>query len=254
MTENQSEAVQPSATIVDDPAAELATESATDSAVDSVESTIGSGSTAESAPSSTAVSTAGDEQAERVSTSGSTAESADIATDGAEGDKSDLSDSSDETESAEDRLVHEGDIAADYLERLLDIIDFDGDIDLDVENGRALVAIVGDKGLDPLIGHQGATVDALQELTRLAVLQQTGTRSRLMLDIGGFRAQRRAELAALARRTAESVLADGGPKRLSPMNAFERKVVHDEISSIDGVHSESEGEDPNRRVVVSTEQ
>jgi spoIIIJ-associated protein len=245
MTENQSEAVQPSATIVDDPAAELATESATDSAVDSVESTIGSGSTAESAPSSTAVSTAGDEQAERVSTSGSTAESADIPADGAEGDKSD---------SAEDRLVHEGDIAADYLERLLDIIDFDGDIDLDVENGRALVAIVGDKGLDPLIGHQGATVDALQELTRLAVLQQTGTRSRLMLDIGGFRAQRRAELAALARRTAESVLADGGPKRLSPMNAFERKVVHDEISSIDGVHSESEGEDPNRRVVVSTEQ
>lgn len=168
--------------------------------------------------------------------------------------ESDASDASDgEHDSVEDRLVHEGDIAADYLERLLDIIDFDGDIDLDVENDRALVAIVGDSGLEPLIGHQGATLDALQELTRLAVHQRTGARSRLMLDVGGFRETRRTDLSALARRTAESVQDTGAATRLSPMNAFERKVVHDAIAEIDGVHSESEGEDPNRRVVVSPE-
>ncbi len=153
----------------------------------------------------------------------------------------------------EAELIHEGDIAADYLERLLDIVDFDGDIDLDVENDRALVAIVGGADLDPLIGHRGVTLDALQELTRLAVHQQTGVRSRLMLDVGGFRARRREELSALARETAESVLAGDGPKRLHPMNAFERKVVHDGIARVDGVHSESEGEDPNRRVVVSAD-
>lgn len=169
-------------------------------------------------------------------------------------DASDASDASDgEHDSVEDRLVHEGDIAADYLERLLDIIDFDGDIDLDVENDRALVAIVGDSGLEPLIGHHGATLDALQELTRLAVHQRTGARSRLMLDVGGFRQTRRTDLSALARRTAESVQDTGAATRLSPMNAFERKVVHDAIAEIDGVHSESEGEDPNRRVVVSAE-
>src|SRR6478609_2830476 len=84
-------------------------------------------------------------------------------------------------------LVQEGDIAADYLERLLDIVDYDGDIDLDVENGRAVVAVVG-SDLSALVGTDGATLDALQELTRLAVTQRTGVRSRLMLDISGFRA------------------------------------------------------------------
>jgi spoIIIJ-associated protein len=146
-------------------------------------------------------------------------------------------------------LVQEGDIAADYLERLLDIVDYDGDIDLDVENGRAMVAIVG-SDLQPLIGPAGATLDALQELTRLAVQQQTGVRSRLMLDVSGHRRARRDELTALAKQTAEEVLSSGGPVRLSPMNPFERKVVHDAISATDGVVSESEGEEPNRRVVV----
>ena len=146
-------------------------------------------------------------------------------------------------------LVQEGDIAADYLERLLDIIDFDGDIDLDVENDRAIVAIVG-SGLQALIGSRGETLDALQELTRLAVAQKTGNRSRLMLDVSGHRQARRAELAALARDTATRVLDSKESARLSPMNPFERKVVHDVISAIDGVHSESEGEEPNRRVVV----
>ena len=146
-------------------------------------------------------------------------------------------------------LVQEGDIAADYLERLLDIVDYDGDIDLDVENGRAMVAIVG-SDLQPLIGPAGATLDALQELTRLAVQQQTGVRSRLMLDVSGHRRARREELTALAKETAEKVLSSGEAARLTPMNPFERKVVHDAISATDGVISESEGEEPNRRVVV----
>jgi spoIIIJ-associated protein len=146
-------------------------------------------------------------------------------------------------------LVREGDIAADYLERLLDIVDYDGDIDLDVENDRAVVAIIGGD-LRPLIGTRGEVLDALQELTRLAVQQQTGVRSRLMLDIAGHRAERKTELARLAAETADRVLASGEPVRLSPMNPFERKVVHDAVAAIDGVTSESEGEEPHRRVVV----
>ena len=146
-------------------------------------------------------------------------------------------------------LVQEGDIAADYLERLLDIVDYDGDIDLDVENDRAIVAIVG-SDLQPLIGQRGETLDALQELTRLAVQQKTGVRSRLMLDISGHRAARRNELAAMAAETAKQVLESGESARMSAMNPFERKVVHDAIAGIEGVHSESEGEEPNRRVVV----
>jgi spoIIIJ-associated protein len=146
-------------------------------------------------------------------------------------------------------LVQEGDVAADYLERLLDILDYDGDIDLDVENDRAVVAIVG-SGLSDLIGSRGETLDALQELTRLAVQQKTGHRSRLMLDVSGHRQARRGELTALATETAERVKNSGESARLAPMNPFERKVVHDTISAINGVTSESEGEEPNRRVVV----
>jgi spoIIIJ-associated protein len=146
-------------------------------------------------------------------------------------------------------LIQEGDIAADYLERLLDIVDYDGDIDLDVENDRAVVAIVG-SGLRSLVGQRGETLEALQELTRLAVAQKTGTRSRLMLDVSGHRQERRNDLTALAKDTAARVLDSGEAARLTPMNPFERKVVHDTVSAIDGVRSESEGEEPNRRVVV----
>jgi spoIIIJ-associated protein len=146
-------------------------------------------------------------------------------------------------------LVREGDIAADYLERLLDIIDYDGDIDLDVENDRAVVAIVGD-GLQALVGPDGQTLDALQELTRLAVQQRTGIRSRLMLDVSGHRQARRETLGALAQRTAQDVLSSGSAVRMDAMNPFERKIIHDTVASIDGVRSESEGDEPNRRVVV----
>lgn len=152
-------------------------------------------------------------------------------------------------EHGDNLLVREGDIAADYLERLLDIVDYDGDIDLDVENDRAVVAIVG-SDLQSLIGGRGETLDALQELTRLAVQQQTGVRSRLMLDVSGHRQARRAELRQLATDTATRVSETRESTRLAPMNPFERKVVHDTIAAIDGVRSESEGEEPHRRVVV----
>jgi spoIIIJ-associated protein len=146
-------------------------------------------------------------------------------------------------------LDREGDIAADYLEVLLDIADLDGDIDIDVEGDRASVAIVGE-GLQQLIGERGTTLEALQELARLAVARQTGQRSRLMLDVGGFRAARRAELAQLGRRTAEQVRSTGEAVSLPAMSAFERKVVHDAVSAVDGVRSESEGADPDRHIVV----
>jgi len=146
-------------------------------------------------------------------------------------------------------LVQEGDIAADYLERLLDIADYDGDIDLDVENDRAIVAIVG-TDLAPLVGSRGETLDALQELTRLAVQQKTGNRSRLMLDVSGHRQARRNELSKLAGEAAAGVIETGESARLAPMNPFERKVVHDAVAAVDGVRSESEGEEPNRRVVI----
>ena len=146
------------------------------------------------------------------------------------------------------KLEEEGDIAADYLEGLLDIADLDGDIDIDVENNRASIAIVGAK-LDNLVGRDGEVLDALQELTRLAVQTSTGERSRLMLDIDGFRSEKKDSLAKLAEETAAEVKASGKAIKLAPMNAFERKVIHDTIQKI-GLTSESEGEDPDRCVVV----
>ena len=152
----------------------------------------------------------------------------------------------------DDLLVREGDVAGDYLERLLDILDVDGDIDLDVEGDRASVAIVGGR-LGDLVGPDGAVLEALQELTRLAVAQSTGVRSRLMLDVGEYRARRKADLTALAGQVAARVSGSRQPERLAPMNPFERKVVHDVVAGVDGVRSESEGEEPQRRVVVLPE-
>ena len=146
-------------------------------------------------------------------------------------------------------LEREGDIAADYLEVLLDIADLDGDIDIDVEGDRAAVSVVG-PGLDRLVGTNGATLDALQELTRLAVHRETGVRSRLMLDVGGHRARRREELSALGAAAAERVAASGEAERLAPMTPFERKIVHDAVATVHGVETESEGEEPERRVVI----
>jgi spoIIIJ-associated protein len=150
----------------------------------------------------------------------------------------------------EERLVAEGEIAGDYLEELLDLLDFDGDIDLDVEGSRAIVSIDGSDDLAKLVGRKGEVLDALQELTRLAVHQKTGVRSRLMLDIAGWRRRRREELAALGDKIAKRVLESGEREELAPMTPFERKIVHDAVAAISGVHSESEGVEPGRRVVV----
>lgn len=150
----------------------------------------------------------------------------------------------------EDRLVAEGEIAGDYLEELLDVLDFDGDIDLDVEGDRAIVSIDGGGDLAKLVGRRGEVLDALQELTRLAVHQKTGERSRLMLDVAGWRRRRRDELSALGDKVARRVLETGEREELAPMTPFERKIVHDAVAAVSGVHSESEGVEPARRVVV----
>jgi spoIIIJ-associated protein len=146
-------------------------------------------------------------------------------------------------------LFRQSEIAADYVEGLLDILDYDGDIDELVSAGRPMVEVVGGR-LQPLVGQRGATLEALQELTRLAIFRATGSPSRLLLDIGGYRATRRKELAAVARNAVEKVKEHGDAVRLEPMSAFERKCVHDVVNAIPGVQSESEGVEPSRRIVV----
>jgi spoIIIJ-associated protein len=145
-------------------------------------------------------------------------------------------------------LELEGEIAADYIEGLLDVADLDGDIDMDVEGDRALVSVVG-ATLDELVGTRGEVLEALQELTRLAVHRQTGNRTRIMIDVGGYRLRRRTELAETGREAADEVKRTGVPKKLWAMNPFERKIVHDAVAAA-GLQSESEGEEPDRRVVV----
>jgi spoIIIJ-associated protein len=156
-----------------------------------------------------------------------------------------------EPSQGDDRLAvleREGDIAADYLEELLDIADLDGDLDMDVEGDRASVSIVG-ADLHQLVGKHGEVLEALQELTRLAVLRETGERSRLMLDISGHRAERRVVLEGVAQDAVKSVQESGEPVSLKPMTPFERKVVHDVVAAA-GLVSDSEGVEPRRYVVV----
>jgi spoIIIJ-associated protein len=148
-------------------------------------------------------------------------------------------------------LDREGDVAADYLEALLDIADLDGDIDIDVEGNRAMVSVVeansGD--LRHLVGNDGEVLDALQELTRLAAARETGERSRLMLDIAGHRAARRTALEEIAKEAIAEAQRTSAPVSLDPMTPFERKVVHDTVAAA-GLVSESAGEEPARRVVI----
>lgn len=147
----------------------------------------------------------------------------------------------------------QGDIAADYIEGLLDILDLDGDLDIDVENDRAVVSVLADEAdptaLNMFVGQDGRVLEALQELTRLAVLQQTGERSRLVIDIGGYRSRRRDRLAVMAQDAVAKVRKSGEPFHFQPMNAFSRKVVHDAVAA-EGLRSESEGEGAARHVVV----
>jgi spoIIIJ-associated protein len=177
------------------------------------------------------------------------AESEDVAAPAAptaDGDDADV-DAGEDVPSVRD-LEQESEIAADYIEGLLDVADLDGDIDMDIEGDRPMVSVVG-ATLTELVGPKGEVLEALQELTRLAVHRQTGTRSRIMLDVGGYRARRRQELAELGRAAAEEVSRTGVPQRLEAMTPFERKVVHDAVAAA-GLRSESEGEEPSRRVVV----
>ncbi|GAB3873711.1 Jag family protein [Terrabacter terrigena] len=164
------------------------------------------------------------------------------------GDKADKGDK----KSRVRQLEREGEVAADFLETLLDIADLDGDIDVDVDGDRAAIAIVdSDEGRVPrrLVGADGKVLEALQELTRLAVQAETGERSRLMLDIAGHRAQRRSALVELAKVAIAEVKESGTKRSLEPMTAFERKVVHDEVAAA-GLVSESEGVDPHRHIVI----
>ncbi|NOW00459.1 protein jag [Isoptericola chiayiensis] len=150
------------------------------------------------------------------------------------------------------RLEEEGEVAADYLEELLDIADLDGDIDLDIQHDRAAVEVVSEespRSLDVLVGRDGEVLDALQDLTRLAVQARTGERSRLMLDVAGYRAGRRAELERLAAEAVAGVKGSGERATLAPMNAFERKVVHDAVAAA-GLVSDSAGVEPHRYVVI----
>lgn len=151
---------------------------------------------------------------------------------------------------AENLLVEEGEIAGDYLEQLLDVLDYDGDLDLDVVGGRASVSLEGGKDLQKLVGKQGEVLDALQTLTRLAVQQQTGQRSWLMLDVAKWRAQRKDDLHEVGLKAAADVVSSGQRVALTPMSPFERKIVHDAVTTVPGAKSESEGEEPNRYVVV----
>lgn len=175
----------------------------------------------------------------------SDAEPADDDADGVEA----ADDEPDGSELSDTDLFRQSEIAADYIEGLLDILDFDGDIDELVQNGRPMVEVVGAR-LDNLVGVRGATLEALQELSRLAVYRQTGEPSRLLLDVGGFRSTRRKELVAVAKNAAEKVKQYGESVRLEPMSAFERKCVHDVINATAGVESESEGVEPSRRIIV----
>ncbi|GAB4098981.1 protein jag [Sinomonas halotolerans] len=151
------------------------------------------------------------------------------------------------------RLEEEGEVAADYLEELLDIADIDGDLDIEVRNGRTYLSVVAEdeaEGLDVLVGKDGEVLEALQELTRLSVLAATGYRSRLVLDVNGYRGDRSSTLQDLAERAVADVKAGNGPVHLAPMSSYERKIVHDAVADL-GFVSESEGEGPRRHIVVS---
>jgi spoIIIJ-associated protein len=164
-------------------------------------------------------------------------------------DDADADDEAGSDEAGDEELFQQSEIAADYVEGLLDVLDMDGDIDELIANGRPMVEVVGGR-LQSLVGPRGATLEALQDLARLAVFRRTGSPSRLLLDVGGYRATRRNELTAVARNAIERVREHGEPVKLEPMSAFERKCVHDVVNASEGVESESEGVEPNRRIVV----
>lgn len=146
-------------------------------------------------------------------------------------------------------LEEEGDIAADYLEELLDIFDLDGDIDIDVRQGRAYLEISSEQGGNLRLISEPETVEALQEVTRLAVQVKTTSFSRLILDVGGSRQKRVDELSRIVGKIIEKVRENGVPVPMKPMSSYERKIAHGLISGA-GLVSESEGEGRDRHIVV----
>lgn len=151
---------------------------------------------------------------------------------------------------SEQDLVEEGDIAADYIEELLDITDIDGDIDIDAKSGRAYVSVTATEGANLRLLSKPDTVAALQELARLAVQNKTGRFSRLILDIGGSREQRASELATLVDRAVARIAEGAASASLPPMSSYERKIIHDIVAER-GFTSESEGEGRDRHTVIS---
>ena len=150
-----------------------------------------------------------------------------------------------------EQLNEEADVAADYLEGLLDIADYEGDIEMGVRNHRPTVQIVADDDTDikHLIGKDGEVVDALQQLTRLAVQQKIGERSHLIVDVDGFLRRKREHLREQALDVIDEVRETGDPVNMKPMNSFERKIVHDMVRE-EGLKSRSHGEEPHRYVTV----
>ena len=150
-----------------------------------------------------------------------------------------------------EQLNEEADVAADYLEGLLDIVDYEGDIEMGVRNHRPTVQIVADDDTDikHLIGKDGEVVDALQQLTRLAVQQRIGERSHLIVDVDGFLRRKREHLREQALDVIDEVRETGEPVNMKPMNSFERKIVHDMVRE-EGLKSRSHGEEPHRYVTV----
>ena len=150
-----------------------------------------------------------------------------------------------------EQLNEEADVAADYLEGLLDIVDYEGDIEMGVRNHRPTVQIVADDDTDikHLIGKDGEVVDALQQLTRLAVQQKIGERSHLIVDVDGFLRRKREHLREQALDVIDEVRETGDPVNMKPMNSFERKIVHDMVRE-EGLKSRSHGEEPHRYVTV----
>jgi spoIIIJ-associated protein len=146
-------------------------------------------------------------------------------------------------------LEEEGEIAADYLEELLDIFDLDGDIDIDVRGGRAYLEVTAGSNSNLRFISEPETVEALQELTRLAVQAKTNSFSRLILDVGGSRQARVDELTKVAQRAIDKVTASGEAHAMKPMSSYERKIIHDLVSEA-GLVSESEGEGRDRHIVV----
>lgn len=146
--------------------------------------------------------------------------------------------------------LDEGDIAADYIEELLDILDLDGDIDIETRGGRSYISVDSSGENDLHLLSKPDTVTALQELTRIAVQTRTGEFSRLILDVGGSRATREQELTTLVDRAVEKLDEGSTSASLPPMSSYERKLVHD-IVAARGFVSESEGEGRDRHTVVT---